>query len=89
MNSTKDDHELQKKTRETSRGPGRIGLQTGQPLIHYATAAQLISTGSPPRSKLQDLNMQIQGCQKQPNEWQDESQVACKDRHMCIDKFES
>ena len=28
MNSTKDAHELQKKTQETSRGAERIGLQT-------------------------------------------------------------
>jgi len=37
-------------------------------------------------SKLWDLDMHIKGCLKQPNEWQDECQVAWRDEHACIDK---
>ena len=34
MSSTKVTHESQRKTREPSRGPEKIGLQTDLPLIH-------------------------------------------------------
>ena len=78
-----------RKIRGTSRGPGRIRSRTGLPLIHYASAAPLWSTGCPSRFKLWDLNMQIQGSQNLPNEWCDECRVACIDKNTCIDKSES
>jgi len=37
----KSAQELQKETSKDGRGPGRIGPQTGLPLIHDATDAQL------------------------------------------------
>jgi len=75
-----------RKTPETSRGPGRIGLQrvncgsTMLPLcnsnhhevLHGALRSEHVG---PEESEL-------------PNEWQDECQVACIDKHTCIDKFE-
>jgi len=64
MNSKKDAHELQKKTRELRRRSWKEKTPNGQPLIYYATTAQLWSTGSSPRSKLWDLGMQVQGSQK-------------------------
>ena len=89
MNSTKDAHELQKENSRDEQGARKNRLQTGQPLVHDAIAAQLWPLGSPSLSNLQDLNMQIQGSQKLPNEWCGECHVACRDKHMCIDKFES
>ena len=40
-------------------------------------------------SKLEDLDMQIQESQKLSNKWCDECQVACRDKHICIDKSKS
>jgi len=69
MNNTNDAHELQE---ENSRGEQRTWkdrVPDGQLLVHDATFAQLCSPGSPPRFKLQDMNMQVQESQKLPNEW--------------------
>jgi len=70
------------------QGLERIGPQTSLSLIHDAIAAQLWSTKSLSWYKLQDLNMQVQGSQKLPNEWWNECQVAFRDKYTCIDKSE-
>jgi len=40
----------------------------------------------PRLSKLRDLDIKIQESQKAAQEWYDGFQVACKDKHTCIDK---
>ena len=80
---------LQKKnSRETQRGPRRIGLWT----VCWGSTLQLRISDQQPRestsSKLRDLDMRIQESKKLPNEWCGECQVACRDKHACIDKFE-
>ena len=99
MNSTKGAHESQRvwivqkaltshkgKIQEPSRGLKKIELRTIWEI--YPLAAPLGSvTEKSTSSKFQDLDMRIQGSQKLPNEWCSECQVACRDKHMCIDKF--
>jgi len=58
-------------------------------LIRHISAALLWSSESSPRSKLQDLNMQVQGSQKHSNEYVRWWQVACIGKHTYIDKSES
>ena len=89
MNSTKSAHELQKKNREPRKGPGRKGLWTD---CWWSMLPLCISDQQPEEftsSKLWNMDMQDQGCQKQSNEWWDDRQVACKDRYTCIAKSES
>ena len=42
---------------------------------------------APLQSKLQNLNMQVQGSQELPNKYSGECQVSCKDKYMCVDKI--
>ena len=67
MNSTKGTHELLKgKTRETSRGPERIGSQT---VCRWSTLSLRHSdqqSGESTSSKLWSLDMRIQGSQNSP-----------------------
>ena len=69
MNSTKSAYELQKKNPRDKQGSQKNRAPNGQLLIQDATVAQLWSPESPPQFKLHDLNMQVQGSQKLPNEW--------------------
>jgi len=71
-----------KESREPSGRAWKKRAPDGLPLIHYATVVPLWSTRSPQQSNLWDLDMQVQGYQKQPNEWWDECQVACTRRQM-------
>ena len=76
-----------RKTQETSRGPRRVGSWTGLSLIHYASATPLwLTTGR--IHKLQTLGSQHEDPRESElhNEWWFECQMACVDRHMCIDK---
>ena len=59
-------HELQIKNSRDEQGAWKDRALDGQLLIHDATTAQLWSPGSLSRSKLQDLNMQVQGSQNSP-----------------------
>ena len=36
------------------------------------------------QSKLQNLNMQVQGSQKLSNKYSGECQVSCRDKYMCV-----
>ena len=82
-----------RKIREFSKGPERKGLWT---VCRWFTLPLRISDQQPDQQpgestnfKLYDLDMQIQESQKLPNEWCDECQVACRNKHTCIDKSES
>ena len=65
---------------------GTEGVRTSQPAprdkLDFQRRASL-------QFKLQNLNMQVQGSQKLPNEWPGENQVACRDKYTCINKFKS
>ena len=76
-----------RKTRESNRGRRRIGPQIGLPLILGCYSCTLWSTRSPPLSKFQDLDMQIQRSQNSPTS----GVVNAKRRAgtTCIDKFVS
>ena len=69
MNNTNDAHELQEANSRGEQRTWKDRVPDGQLLVHDITFAQLCSPGSPPRSNLQDLNMQVQESQKLPNEW--------------------
>ena len=75
-----------RKTQKTRRGPRRIGLWMVfwrfTPSLHRSNQQPEGSTSS----KLWNLDMRIQESLNPPNEWCDKCQVACKDKHTCIDK---
>jgi len=75
-----------RKTRGTSRGPGRLKPQT---ISRWSTlrCASLISNRENPQA-LRSGHKNL-GESELPNEWCGKCQVACSDKHACIDKFES
>ena len=79
-------HEME--TWELSRGAGRIWPQT---VCRWLTLLQRISNQQlreSTSSNLRNLDMRIQWSQKLLNEWCGKCQVACIDKHTCIDKSE-
>ena len=59
MSGTKDAHELRKENLRDEQGAWKDRAPDGQLLIHDAITTQRRSPGSPPRSKLRNLYMQI------------------------------
>ena len=87
MNSTKEAQSYNRKNSRVEQGElRRMGLwtvcQRSKLLLHLSDQQPRES----PSSKLQDLDMRIQRSQNTPSEWWCECQVACIDKHMCIDK---
>ena len=88
MNSTKGAHELHKENSRDEQGALRDRSSDGLLMIHASAAPPDQQPGEFIDSKLQDLDMRIQGSQKLPNEWCGECQVACRNKHTCINKSE-
>jgi len=62
MNSTKSAHELEKNNSRDEQGAWKDRAPDWSANDHDVTAAQLWSTRSPTKFKLQDRDMQIEGC---------------------------
>ena len=86
MYNTKDAHELGGNPANQQEESGTEGAGTSQPALRGKFDHQ---RRAPLQSKFQNLNMQVYGSQKLPNEWPGECQVAYRDKYMCISKFES
>ena len=69
MNSTKDALELRKETREPHREPERKELQTSVDNLCFCYTALISNRGKSTNFKLQNLDIQVHSCHKQPNEW--------------------
>ena len=88
MNSTKMLTSYKRKTRKTSRGPGRIGLGRSSADPKLYRCATLITRKS---TAVQVPRSEHAGPRESelPNEWCGEYQVVCIDKHTYIDKSES
>ena len=89
MNSTKDDHELQKENSRDERGAWKDWAPDGLPMI--CTFSTHLWSATRKIHKLQGLKSEHAGLGESelPNEWCGECQVAYMDKHTCIDKSES
>jgi len=88
MNSIKDAHELQKKNSRDGQGPGRKGLwrSTTDPW-RYRCVTMITKKSTTVQAQRSEHTGPWES--ELPNKWYDECQVACRDKHTCIDKFES
>ena len=75
-----------RKTRETSIRPRRMGLQTVYQRSIFLSASLINNRKNPQAPRAEHAGS---GESELPNEWCGECQVACRDKHTCIDKSKS
>jgi len=89
MNSTNGAHELQQENSRVEQGAWKDNALDGLLMIH-ATAAPLWSaTGRIHKLQVSKSRHEDSGESELPYKWWCECQLACRDKHMCIDKSKS
>jgi len=89
MNSTKGTHELQKENSRDAQGAWKDRDSNGLPMIHATTALLWLETRRIHKLQILRSEHEDPGESELPNEWWCECQMACRDKHMCIDKSKS
>ena len=80
--TAKDAHGLRRRSPSLQEGSRTEGVGTSRPAPRDKLDLRWMA---PLQSKLQNLNMQVQGSQKLPNNYPGECQVTCRDKYMYVD----